>query len=108
MKNRTRRVVLGAVVAAGAFGVGVGQASGEGASSVDCSFIDPALGGRLVFTANGQLLANCWEHAVGGAEPTGGSAELTDCSEALQMPGAEGVAVTTPQGNVYINCHVHF
>lgn len=103
-----KRVVLGAVVVAGVFGVGAGQASGEPASSLDCSFIDPDLGGRVVMTSSGQFLVNCWEHTAGGAAPTGGSAELVDCSEALEMPMAQGISVTTPQGNVYVNCHVHF
>ncbi len=68
----------------------------------------PELGGTLVFTPNGQLLGNCWEHhhsPGGGSE--GGSAEIVDCEEQIQPGEWVGIAVHTPEGGTYINCHLH-
>jgi hypothetical protein len=93
-------IPLGATTAA--------YADGNGAQTIDCSLIDPALGGTIVFNPSGNLLGNCHEHVQGGGGEgsTGGGATIVDCDEAL-APGTVGIQVITPSGGVYTNCHVH-
>ncbi|MFN2607154.1 MAG: hypothetical protein ABR511_04565 [Acidimicrobiales bacterium] len=80
---------------------------GNGAVTVPCSDVSPDLGGTVVFTPDGQLLGNCFEHQQSpGGGSTGGSAQIVSCDEAL-APGTVGIQVTTPEGSTYTNCHVH-
>ena len=109
-----RKIGKAVGLAAGAIGVVAGGLFATatpalaGATTIECSMVFPELGGTLVFTPNGKLLGNCWEHHYsrgGGSE--GGSAEVVDCEEQIQPGSWVGIAVHTPQGGTYINCHLH-
>ncbi len=109
-----RRIGKMAAVAAGAVCLAAGGLVGSatpalaGAATIQCSMVFPELGGTIVFTPNGQLLGNCWEHhhrPAGGSQ--GGSAEIVDCEDQIQPGSWVGIAVHTPQGGTYINCHLH-
>jgi hypothetical protein len=101
-----RAAMAGALVG-GVVAIGAGPAAAQ-ATTVDCSAVFPELGGTIVFTPNGQLLGNCWEHhSSPGGGSTGGSAEIVACEDELGQPGWVGIAVHTPEGSTYINCHVH-
>lgn len=107
MRTRTMLAAAGTaavllVPSSAAFG------QGSGATAVDCSAVDPQLGGKIIMTPSGKMLGNCWEHTSGGQGSEGGSATIVDCEEALGTPGAKGIQLITPTGGVYTNCHVHF
>ncbi len=101
------RLAVALGMAGGLTMVGAGPASAR-AVTIDCVNVFPYLGGTIVFTPTGQLLGNCWEHhpsAGGGSR--GGSAEVVACEDELEQPGWVGIAVHTPEGSTYINCHIH-
>lgn len=109
MKRALARIGLAGTVVAGLIGftAPAGLAQGQGAVTIDCSTVFPELSGTIVFTPNGNLLGNCFEHVQG--EPgssQGGGATIVDCGEALG-PDTVGIQVITPNGAVYTNCHVH-
>ncbi len=103
-----RRLGLAVALAGGVVGFGVGPAQSQGAFVVDCSNVFPGLGGVVVFTPNGDLLGNCYEHVTpeGPGGSSGEPATRVDCDEAIGE-GSTGVAVITPSGNTLTNCHVH-
>lgn len=106
MRHVIARLGLVAAVMGAVVGLSSPPAFSE-AVTIDCSIVQSDLGGTVVFTPNGQLLGNCWEHSMG--EPgtgQGGTATIVDCGEALG-PDTVGIQVTTPNGGVYTNCHVH-
>ena len=110
MKARIRSMVLTAGVAAAAVGVTAGPASAQ-AATIDCSAIDPALGGVIVFTPSGNLNGNCFlhEHPEGPGGPAGGDgATVIPCEEFEEFgPGFQGNVVISPSGNVNVNCRLH-
>ncbi len=107
---RTKTVRATALLAATLLSASAGPAfgQGKGATTIECSQVFPELGGRIVITPDGDLLANCYEHTRGTETPAeGGGATLVDCSEALGQEGAIGIQVITSSGGVFTNCHLH-
>ncbi len=106
-KSLSATALLAAALLSAPAGPALGQ--GEGARTIDCSMVNPQLGGRIVMTPSGNVLGNCYEHTRGTQTPaSGGGATLVDCSEALGQEGAIGIQVITPTGGVFTNCHLHF
>ncbi len=106
-----KRLRVTALLAAALLSAPAGAALGQdkGAKTIDCSEMFPGLGGTIVITPSGHLLANCFEHSRGTQTPaSGGGATVVDCSEALGQEGAIGIQVITPTGGVFTNCHLHF